>query len=240
MLTSMVLFVALSGAAADNSGLFDTQLNADGAQVTTSRQLPQSAWEMACRNTLTAPQRQQIQQQLGLQLNIEVPAEVSYFAGDINQYRQWKSDGWLHCRGEVQAKPDAYLQAMLAVRVAWWADEHQHKDWLRPLLQIALAEPDSATDAMALIAANSSADKAQAAVQQLDGQKLQLPQAMLSVATLLRQGQRLAEAQAILARCDAVACRKLTMEIEHELERKDEADAENLDCYFSRCSGTSH
>ncbi|WP_417763566.1 hypothetical protein [Shewanella sp.] len=239
MLTSMVMLVALSAAPSINGGLFETKLQADGAQVTTSHQLPQSAWEMACRNTLTSPQRQQLQQQLGQQLNIKVPAEVSYFAGDITQYRQWKDEGWLHCRGDVQPKVDSYQLPMLAVRVAWWADEHQHKQWLRPLLQLALTEPDSTTDAMALIAANSSPGKALAAVQQLDGQKLQLPQAMLSVAKLLQQGQKLAEAQAILARCDEVACRKLTMEIEHELERKDETDAENLDCYFSRCTGAS-
>ena len=86
LLAAVLCVPPLSLYAQTPSSVFEKELLGDSARVTTQKDLPTSAWNIACREALTLPLQQQLREKLAAKLQAKVPDQVSFIEAHIDNY----------------------------------------------------------------------------------------------------------------------------------------------------------
>jgi len=212
---------------------FETRYADGEASVRPKRDYPSSVIQQACRRTLTSPIRSEVRERLEDQLSLTFTPDVGFSVANIENYRSWEKEKWIHCSGTVKVTDWSLNLAGLAIRLAWHYAGKNQPEYLRPLLKVALEHPDTTADAVALIA-HLAPEEQQAAYldNNLEPDKLAMPAAIQSVAQIWFNQARWADVISLTKRCDTLSCRRLRLDAEEQKEIEDAEKVDDLSSYF--------
>ncbi|TMO96293.1 hypothetical protein CWC14_10755 [Pseudoalteromonas sp. S3260] len=212
------------------TAFFKSQAIGQYARVMALKPSATSALEQACRYALTLVQRNNIKADLAIKLNVELPKKVSFIESTITNYSQQKQGEWLTCSGEVLVADNELNQAGLAIRAAWKISTDKDKTSLRPLLKVAMSHSTTISDAVALIADQSSkSEQLNYLDKYLVVSELQLEQAKEAVAKIWLDNQRYKPAIELLKNCQSVDCKRVYLAAKTKYEQ---VTADDLNSYF--------
>lgn len=221
--------------AADDFDLsrFETETLNNAVRVKASGDLPDQAWQKACRAYLSQPARVEVKKRLEQKMAVSVPEPVSFVSAELNNYRSWKESGWLYCQGSTKVTDWPKNLSALAVRAAWhFSDQNEHER-IKPFLREALQHPYAAADAVALIAKLAPGPQRLSYLDDnLNEAALTLSRSFQAVASIWLDAGRWQSVINLTSRCNSVGCRKLKFEAEKEKEREDAEKADDLSSYF--------
>ncbi|MCK9238037.1 MAG: hypothetical protein M0Q29_00675 [Thiopseudomonas sp.] len=233
LLAAVLCVPQLSLYAQTPSSVFEKELLGDSARVTTKKDLPTSAWNIACREALTLPLQQQLREKLAAKLQAKVPEQASFIEAHIDNYRSWSQGTWLHCKADVSIIDEEKNLAALAVRAAWLTDYEQDRKSLNALVKFAMQHPFSSADAVPLIAKLANPEQQ---LRYLDNNlrvnSLTLTQAQEAVLTIWAKEQRWQAMIDLAQNCNSVECRRWLQQAEQEKEQEDAEKADDLSSYL--------
>lgn len=238
MLKRTLLAVALcvpqlSLYAQTSNSVFEKELLGDSARVTTKKDLPTSAWNIACREALTLPLQEQLRETLRARFQAKVPEQASFIEAHIDNYKSWNQGKWLHCKADVSIIDEEKNLAALAVRAAWMTDYEQDKKSLNALVKFAMQHPFSSNDAVVLIAKLANPEQQ---LRYLDNNlrvnSLTLTQAQEAVLVMWAKEQRWQAMIDLAQNCDSVECRRWLQQAEEKKEQEDAEKADDLSSYL--------
>lgn len=215
------------------SSVFEKEFLGDSARVTTKKNLPKSAWDIACRQTLTLPLQQQLRETLAKKLQANVSEKASFIEAHFNNYKSWNQGEWLYCKADVSINDEEKNLAALAVRAAWMTDYQQDKKSLNTLVKYAIKHPFSSADTVALIARLTKPDQQ---INYLDSnlqvEGLSFNDAKQAVLTIWANEKRWQAMIDLAQTCDSLECRQLLKTAEEKKEQEDASKADDLSSYF--------
>lgn len=215
------------------SSVFEKELLGDSARVTTKKDLPTSAWNIACREALTVPLQQELRETLAAKLQANVAEQASFIEVQIDNYKSWNQGKWLHCKADVSIIDEEKNLAGLAVRAAWMTDYEQDKKSVNALVKFAMQHPFSSADAVPLIAKLANPE---VQLRYLDNNVrvdlLTLTQAQEAVLAIWAKEQRWQAMIDLAQNCDSVECRRWLKQAEEKKEQEDAEKADDLSSYL--------
>ncbi|TWX56861.1 hypothetical protein [Colwellia hornerae] len=229
-----VSVVATSAATVHHTPSFKVVNQAESAQVfPLNTELPFRLWKKACHRALSYPLRVEKQQQLAKQLNLTLPDKINYATSHLSNYQEKRIEGGLSCSGLVtETKPDLN-KAMLALINAWWALEQGETKFLKPLLQLSMANLATRNDSIILIASQTGGKKGKEIFeQQANDINLLLNASKAALASFWLEQGNYQPAIDMLANCDSKTCYQLQRKVNMQKELKDEQTADDLASYF--------
>ena len=216
-----------------SNSVFEKELLGDSARVTTKKDLPTSAWNIACREALTLPLQEQLRETLRARFQAKVPEQASFIEAHIDNYKSWNQGKWLHCKADVSIIDEEKNLAALAVRAAWMTDYEQDKKSLNALVKFAMQHPFSSNDAVVLIAKLANPEQQ---LRYLDNNlrvnSLTLTQAQEAVLVMWAKEQRWQAMIDLAQNCDSVECRRWLQQAEEKKEQEDAEKADDLSSYL--------
>ena len=205
----------------------------DGSRVASKREMPTSMWQRACRYGLTQPLRNEVRDDLSVQLGTPVPREISYAEVRITDFRSWREGDWLYCRGEVEELDRDHNLAALSIRVAWDYSLDPDEALLRSLLKLGLSDDRTRDDAIVLIAANSPAESAFAYLEQhLNTAGIKLEQSRIKAMELYLEQKRYDEVIALGEGCREARCDALFNSAEIEKSSSVRSEIKDISNFF--------
>lgn len=215
------------------SSVFEKELLGDSARVTTKKNLPKSAWNIACRQTLTLPLQQQLRETLAAKLQVNVSDKASFIEAHFNNYKSWNKGKWLYCKADVSINDEEKNLAALAVRAAWMTDYEQDKKSLNALVKYAIKHPFSSADTVALIAKIAEPDQQ---INYLDSnlqvEGLSFNDAKQAVLIIWANEKRWQAMIDLAKTCDSLECQRLLKNAEEKKEQEDANKVDDLSSYF--------
>lgn len=232
-MAAVILLSPFSLLGQPNDSVFKQEFLGDSARVTTSQNIPRSAWAIKCREALGFPLQNQLRQQLEEQLGVVLPEGVSYLEGSVENYQSWNKSKWLHCKGDVSIDDEEKHLAALAVRGAWALANKDDNNALLTLIKYAMQHTFSSADAVVLVAKLASADEQLSYLDQhLDSSALTLDEAKETVLQIWDKEQRWAAIIELAEQCNSLGCRRLSQRAEEKKEQEDAIKANDLSSYF--------
>lgn len=228
------LSLPLAAVAEDSpTNVFTQEHLGDSARVTTSVKLPVSQWNNVCRAALNIPQREQLRDKLAGMLQISLPEGVSYIEAQVDNYKSWHQDKWLHCKGDVSILEEEKSLAILAVMSAWNVAGQEDKTSLEPLVRYAMHHPSSSADAVALVAHLAKPEQQLDYLNQnLNRSELRLNTAKEAVLQIWFKNKRWQDVIELAESCNTPACQQQLAQAIVEKEREDAEKADDLSSYF--------
>jgi hypothetical protein len=229
-----ITVVAASAPTVHHTPSFRVINRPDSAQVfPLNANIPTKLWKKACRKALSYPLKVRKQQLLAKQLNLDLPKGVYFVNSQLTDYQENKIDNGINCSGKVKEVSPDLGRSTLALMNAWRALEQEKIEFLKPLLQISMANDATRNDAIVLIATHEGGSKRQGILeQQADDTKLLLDDSKIALSDFWIEQGKYQSALDLLKDCDHPQCYQLQRKVSREKELQDEKTADDLASYF--------
>lgn len=176
-------------------------------RVSAKKELPTSMWQRACRYGLTQPLRDEVRNDLAVQVDANIPEHLSYAEAHLTDFSSWNEKTWLYCKSTVTETYRQHNLAALAIRFAWDKSAQGNEALLRSLLKLGLSDQRTRNDAIVLVAVNSPPE---AGIEYLDAhldpKALRLETSRIEAMKLYFARERLDAVLAIGKHCQEASC----------------------------------
>ena len=229
-----ITVVASSAPTVHHTPSFRVINRADSAQVfPLNANTPTKLWKKACRKALSYPLKVRNQQLLAKLLNLDLPKEIYFVKSQLTDYKEKINGDSISCSGKIKEVEPELGRSTLALMNAWWALEQGKIEFLKPLLQISMANSVTRNDAIVLIATHEGGSKRQSILeQQVDDTKLLLDDSKIALSNFWVEQGKYQPALDLLKGCEHSLCYQLQRKVSKEKELQDEKTADDLASYF--------